>query len=142
MPGHAAELLDLKFAYSASDAAATIANLGDSARAGYRLFALTVDLIWPIAYTLQFAWIIALIKRNTQFEVAAWPFYPIILMFILDLLENWTVALQITIFPSQINALGWASSTFTTCKWLSFGGTFAVLFLILAAKIKAKRSIE
>ncbi|MEK7661378.1 MAG: hypothetical protein AAB680_05000 [Pseudomonadota bacterium] len=142
MPGHANNLLDLKFAYSADDAAATIASFGDAARAGYRRFALSVDLIWPIGYGLQFAWIIALLKRKARHAMAACPFYPIITMFVLDLLENSTVALLVTIFPTQPEILGWAVSAFTTTKWLAFGATFIVIFWLSLVVISQGRSMK
>jgi hypothetical protein len=135
MPGQAANLLDLKFAYSADEAAATIASFSDAVRAGYRNFALSVDLLWPIAYGLEFAWIIALLKKNTRFAAAAWPLYPIITMFALDLLENSTVVVLVTIFPTQPEILGWAASALTTTKWFAFGATFAVIFWLIVVKV-------
>lgn|GEM_PF-1529781 len=138
MPGHAAHLLDLKFAYSANEAINTIASLGETARIGYRLFAVTVDFVWPIGYTLLFAWIIALLKRKTKWETALWPFYPLIFMFGFDLLENWSVALMVTLFPYQPALLAWAASAFTTIKWISFCVTLAVVCMMLASWIIAK----
>ncbi|MBA4174387.1 MAG: hypothetical protein C0511_17475 [Hyphomicrobium sp.] len=73
MPDGSPGPLDLKFAYTASAAASQIHAFTDSGRAGYRMFLLTVDVIYPIAYTLTFIWAIALLKLRTRWENRSCP---------------------------------------------------------------------
>ena len=141
MPDGSPGPLDLKFAYSAQDAAEQIQAFTDSGRAGYRLFLLTIDVIYPIAYTLMFMWAIALLQLRTRREKSMLPVAPALAAFVFDIMENVTISLMLTLHPDQPDVLGWISSLFTTMKWLSIVLAIAALFMLIAARLRTAKNV-
>lgn len=140
MPDGSPGPLDLKFAYTASAAAAQIHAFTDSGRAGYRMFLLTIDVLYPIAYTLAFIWAIALLRLRTRWEKSMLPVVPAVAAFAFDIMENATISLMLTLHPDQHDALGWMASLFTTMKWLSAAVTIATITMLIVARLRATRA--
>ena len=141
MPDGSPGPLDLKFAYSAQDAAEQIQAFTDSGRAGYRLFLLTIDVIYPIAYTLMFMWAIALLQLRTRREKSMLPVAPALAAFVFDIMENVTISLMLTLHPDQPDALGWIASLFTTMKWLSIVLAIAAIFMLIVARLRTAKNV-
>ena len=139
MPDGSPGPLDLKFAYSASEAAAQIHAFTDAGRAGYRMFLLTIDVIYPIAYTVTFVWAIALLKLQTRWEKTTIFALPAVAAFGFDILENMTISLMLTVYPDQPAALSWMASIFTTLKWLCVAATIATILLLIVARLQASK---
>lgn len=139
MPDGSPDPLDLKFAYSASEAAAQIRAFTDAGRAGYRMFLLTVDVIYPIAYTVTFVWAIALLKLQSRWEKSTIAVRPAVAAFGFDMLENMTISWMLTVYPEQPATLGWMASIFTTLKWLSVVATIATILLLILARLQANK---
>ena len=140
MPDGSPGPLDLKFAYTASAAASQIQAFTDSGRAGYRMFLLTVDVIYPIAYTLTFIWAIALLRLRTRWEKSILPVAPAVAAFAFDIMENVTISMMLTLHPDQPDALGWMASVFTTMKWLSVAATITTIVMLIVARLRAART--
>lgn len=118
-----------------------IEKYGD--RVFYRNVELTVDIVYPIVYLFFFGLLISwLFQRGfasnssmRKFNIVpfgAWFF---------DLLENLTIVVLLTIFPSQPIALGWILFLFSTIKWLFVGDTILLILIgfAMAAKNRFKK---
>lgn len=106
-----AEALDLQFAYSAQKAYQLIENYGDAGRKSYIIGELTVDLIYPIIYSLLLSFIIYAILRNPK--LALFPF----LILITDYFENFGIVTMLYCYPQKLIYLAWITSFFSTLKW-------------------------
>ena len=134
--------LDLMFAYTPAAAFDRIAAYGPEGRAAYALMSLSVDVIYPIIYTLAFAILITFLSRYlfpAGRAVLRLNLLPVGIFFF-DMLENASIVTLLMVYPAQPTALGWAASTFTTVKWVFAG--FTILWsieLILIALFRAVR---
>jgi len=99
---------------------------------------LTVDIIYPIVYTLAFGLLISWLfqrgyKPDSKMQklnilpLGAWLF---------DLLENLGIVTLLSTFPAQITAVALLTTIFTMVKWIFAGASMLliVLGLIMAAK--------
>ncbi len=138
MPDGSPGPLDLKFAYTASEAAAQIARFDDAGRLGYRLFLLTVDIVYPVAYGLALVWAIALLKQRTRWEKSLLPVIPAVAAFACDILENLTVSTLLTIYPLQPDMIGWMASIFTTLKWTFVAVSIVEIFTLGFIRLRGR----
>ena len=113
-------------------------SYGEFGRAFYRSVELTVDIIYPIVYTLALGLFISwLFQRGFKVDskmqklnivpVGAWLF---------DLLENLGIVTLLSTFPAQITTVAWLTTIFTMVKW-TFAGLSMLLIvigLVMAAK--------
>ena len=132
--------IDLLFFYTPDKAYQMVAAYGEQGRAVYRTGELTVDIIYPIVYTLFFSLFITwLFQRGFTVEsrmqrlnvvpIGAWLF---------DLLENLGIVGMLSIYPATPALLAWLTAIFTLIKWL-FAGVSMILMVIgiIAAISKA-----
>lgn len=117
---------------------AMIERYGEYGRAFYRATELTVDILYPIVYTLALGLLISwLFQRGFAREsrmqtlnvmpIGAWFF---------DLLENLGIVTMLTMWPSQPAAIAWLTMIVSAIKW-AFAGmsvALAVMGLVMAAK--------
>jgi len=112
--------IDLQFFYTPEKVYGMIASYSPEVRAGYRIFELTGDILYPIVYTLFLSLAItwsfqrgfASDSKMHKYNVVpfgAWLF---------DLFENLGIVTMLSVFPSTPALLAWASTIFTTVKWL------------------------
>ncbi len=130
--------MDLQFFSTPEKLFAIAGSYGEYGRAFYRSVELTVDIIYPVVYTLAFGLLISwLFQRGFKTEskmqvlnivpIGAWLF---------DLLENLGIVTLLTTFPAQLTAIAWLTTFFTMVKWI-FAGTSMLLIvigLVMAAK--------
>ena len=123
--------IDLLFFYTPEKAYQMVAAYGEQGRAVYRTGELTVDIIYPIVYTLFFSLFITwLFKRGFSMEskmqglnvvpFGAWLF---------DLLENLGIVGMLSIYPSTPALLAWVTTVFTMIKW-GFAGVSMILMVV------------
>lgn len=130
--------LDLMFFSSPEKTFAMIERYGEFGRPFYRNVELTVDIIYPIIYTLAFGLLISwLFQRGFKsdskmqklnvFPVGAWFF---------DLLENLGIVTMLSMWPSQPSVLAWLTTVITMIKWVFAGGSMVLIVvgLVMAAK--------
>lgn len=131
--------VDLQFFYTPDKAYGMIEAYGEYTRTFYRNFELTVDIIYPIVYTLFFSLLITWLfkkgfaesspmQRLNTMPFGAWLF---------DLLENVGIVSMISVYPARPAALAWATTAFTMLKWL-FAGASMLLALIGLLKLLVK----
>jgi hypothetical protein len=123
--------IDLKFFYTPQTAYKMIASYSEQTRAIYRIGELTLDVVYPVVYTLFFSLLITwLFKRGFPSEskmqrlnvvpFGAWLF---------DLFENLGIVAMLSVYPSTPAGVAWLTTIFTMVKW-SFAGAGGVLILI------------
>jgi hypothetical protein len=132
--------IDLLFFYTPEKAYQMVAVYGEQGRAVYRTGELTVDIIYPIVYTLFFSLLITwLFQRGFAAEsgmqrLNVVPFGACLF----DLLENLGIVGMLSIYPSTPALLAWVSSVFTMVKWLFAGASMILIVIgIIAAILKA-----
>ena len=127
-PASAGGPLDARFFYTPQQAKAIIAAYNAEGRRIYMVSELTLDILFPIAYTLFLALSISWLFQRTfdrsgsmqrlnLVPVGAWFF---------DLLENIGVVIMLAMFPSFSLLVGSLTSSFTVIKW-----SFALLSILL-----------
>lgn len=142
MKGGAGEMgpLDLQLFFTPAKAYQMVASYGESGRAFYRITELTLDIIYPIVYTLFFSLLITWLfrkgfpadsrmQRLNVVPFGAWLF---------DLLENLGIVGMLSIFPSTPALLAWATAFFTLVKWLFAGASIALLIAGLVRLVRLK----
>ncbi len=123
--------LDLQFFSTPQKMYALNQSYGEFGRAFYRNVELTVDILYPIIYTLAFGLLISwLFQRGLKpgskwnllntVPVGAWLF---------DLLENLGIVTLLSQFPSQPIIVAWLTTLFTMIKWI-FAGVSILLIII------------
>lgn len=115
--------LDLSFAYSAQEAFDRIAAYGEAGRASYPYFSFTADVIYPMTYSVSFAALLSLLARRfaVRWHWLMWLNVLPVGVFVLDMLENISIAVLMLIYPAQPVALALAASVFSTGKWVFVG---------------------
>ncbi len=103
--------LDLKFAYSASEAYAALEDMGPAQRESYKIGIVSLDMPYIPVYCLLFS---GLLVRVWKRRAAAWLPLAIAVM---DLLENLSVLVLLALFPAKNETMGLAASFFSTSKW-------------------------
>lgn len=143
LPRQAAKLaptgpIDLLFFYTPDQAYRMVSAYGDALRAQYRTFELTVDIFYPIVYTLLLGFAISWLfnrtvdsdktmRRMNVLPFGGWLF---------DLLENLAIVTMLTIYPSQPTWLAWAATLFTMVKWLFAVASLALLLYGIARLVR------
>jgi len=126
--------LDLKFSYSSETAYEMIAAYGQEGRARYARSAMTVDVAYPIVYTLLFMVWLSLALNGTNLApgqrciVSLLP----LSVFFLDLVENAGIVALLKSYPDQHETLVTATSLATSAKWSS---AILVISLTLTATV-------
>ena len=131
--------LDLLFFYTPAEAFAMLEKYGAAGRALYMKIELTVDLLYPIIYTLFFGLLISwLFQRafSPDNKMQKWNAAPVGAWFF-DLLENIAIVSLLAIYPSQPAALAWLTMLLGLIKWAF---AFLSIGLVLVGLIGAVRN--
>lgn len=131
--------LDMLFFYTPAEAFAMLEKYGTAGRALYMKIELTVDLLYPIIYTLFFGLLISwLFQRafSPDSKVQKWNAAPVGTWFF-DLLENIGIVSLLAIYPSQPAALAWLTMLLGLIKWAF---AFLSIGLVLVGLIGAIRN--
>jgi len=123
--GSGAAPLDLMFSYSPTQAYDLIESYGPDVRHSYAISAMTLDVAYPLTYSLLFSvWLTLLLKSNGRMAcvIRMLPF--VILIF--DLLENSGVVVMLIRYPQRLDTLATATSLATSLKWV-----FAVTVIVV-----------
>ncbi|RJP49089.1 MAG: hypothetical protein C4583_13180 [Anaerolineaceae bacterium] len=131
--------LDLMFFSTPEKTFAMIERYGEYGRAFYRNVELTVDIIYPIIYTLAFGLLISwLFQRGfkSDSKMQKWNVTPVG-AWLFDLLENLGIVTMLTMWPSQPVAVAWLTMILTMVKWFF---AFASMGLIVVGLAMATRN--
>ena len=126
--------IDLKFTYTPTEVFQMVAAYGEQGRAYYRMIEMTVDILYPLAYTLFFGALLTAILRR------AFPGNSMVqrlalltpLCFLLDMAENIGIITMLSQFPAQPEAVAQITALFTTAKWVAFA---AIILTVLVGLV-------
>ena len=129
--------LDLRFHYTEGEAYSLLESMGPDGRRGYAISAMTVDVLYPVTYTLLFSVALALLlgdrqRRHQKPALAqlALGLPPLVMAF--DMLENAGIVIMIVRFPKHCAIIATGTSLTTTAKW-STAAVVILLVLVLSA---------
>lgn len=132
------EPIDLQFFSTPAKLFGMVESYGDYGRPFYRNVELTVDIIYPIIYTLAFGLLISwLFQRGFQpdSKMQKWNVMPVG-MWLFDLLENLGIVTMLSVWPSQPAAVAWLTTIFTMVKWMFAGASLLLIVVGLAMAVK------
>ena len=104
--------LDLQFSYSPEKAYALISAYNEKERALYILIELTLDIVYPIIYSLCLSFALFLLYNNTR--LAKLPLF----LIVLELFENAGIVILLANYPHQHPWVASVTSIFTSLKWI------------------------
>ena len=126
--------LDLMFFYTPGTAFDMIEKYGPAGRDLYAKILLTVDILYPVIYTLFLGLFLSWLfqrgfPRESQMQrMNAVP----VGGFLFDLLENLGIVSMLSIYPSIPAVLAWIIMIISTVKWLFAIASLGLIFVGLA----------
>ncbi|MCD1257588.1 hypothetical protein B5M42_001890 [Paenibacillus athensensis] len=117
--------LDLLFGYGPQKVNEIFTALGADGRQAYRTVELSLDLLFPLSYTLWFAsWMALAYGSSRSYRWLRWTaFAPIVF----DLAENAGIVGMLAAYPEPSALLVRYASVCTTLKWCGFAFVMLVL---------------
>ena len=116
--------IDLTFGIDPARTLAMVTDYGPAARAYYARIELTVDLIYPVVYSLLLAVLLTMVFRHK-------PNHLFILLplsaLLFDYLENAAIVTLLTTYPTQSMGVAVFCEGVKLAKWFSFGGSIALI---------------
>lgn len=132
--------IDLTVGFNPGRTLQMVADYGPQARAYYTHVELTVDIMYPVVYSLLFAVILALLFRNK----ANRPFASVTLLpfvsQLFDYLENATIVGLLTTYPQQSTTLAVLCELVKLIKWILLGVIIVYMVYGLFRLLSPKRS--
>jgi hypothetical protein len=131
--------LDLMFLYTPAEAFAMIEKYGPAGRALYIKIELSVDIIFPIVYTLFLGLLISWLFQRAfkpDSKMQKWNVAPVG-AWLFDLLENIGIVTMLSLYPSQPELLAWLTMLLGLVKWALL---FLSICLVLLGLAKAARN--
>lgn len=120
--GQEVEILDLQFGFAPGEVHGHLSSYGESGRSFFLLLELTLDVVYPIIYTLFLGIAMFMMYRIGSSGRPIRNLHRLPLLVILfDYLENLSIVALLSVYPSDFHWMAVLCSTFTLLKWLSFG---------------------
>ncbi|MFZ5367624.1 MAG: hypothetical protein ACOZCE_05285 [Spirochaetota bacterium] len=135
--GQLCKALDTLFMYTPEEARETLACLGPLL-GRYRLVELSLDLVYPVVYSLFLSMVLTALLRNTPLDQKLLWYLPILAWFS-DLLENLGIVTMISLYPEVPRPLAAAASLCTSMKWIFVGMSVASSIIFSVYKLVIKR---
>lgn len=110
------QIIDLSFALPATQLYEMVDAYGVRGRQLYAIIEVTVDLIYPIVYTLLMSLLLTVLHRKMNLRHYGILWFPIGIM-IIDYLENLGIVLMLLLFPAEWMPLAVSVSLLTAIKW-------------------------
>ena len=128
--------IDLQLFYTPEKVYAMVDSYGEEGRAVYRTHELTIDVIYPIVYTLLFAFLITWLFQRGFSPLSPMQRLNVVPVgaFVLDMLENVCIVTMLSVHPQQPAIVAWLGTIFTVVKWLF---ALATILLILTGLVMA-----
>lgn len=114
--------LDSRIYYSVKEAYEVISSYSQSGRSVYVVTALTLDIIFPIVYSLLFGTILTFFLHDLIIHKNIWYFFRLFpfLGGLSDISENISISFLIIQLPERITVIALFASLFTITKWIFF----------------------
>ncbi len=133
-------ILDLRPYYTVPEVYALLEAYSPSERASYRLFSLTADMLFPIAYGLLYLSLLTMLIdkafpdpggfRRLRCVALGSPLF--------DILENTGIIVVLSLFPTRTPFWAGFAAVCTVGKWV-FTGTFILCMIALTIRIIGRR---
>lgn len=104
--------LDMRFSYSPEKAYQILSEYSDDERSRYILVELTLDILYPIVYSLCISFVLFLLHKSTR--IAKVP----LLLIAIDFAENILIVTLLSYYPTKLPTIVSFASFFTSMKWL------------------------
>ncbi len=127
--------IDLQFAYTPELAYELIDSYSEETRTVYARGEMTLDVAYPIVYTLFMSVTLMLLYPN-KWKMAWLPYG----VFGVDMLENTGIIIMLKNYPEQLRSVAWITSGFSTLKWSLVIIVVLFIFYGLLSKLWAKVS--
>ena len=134
-------LLDMHFSYTPNDAYKLLEALGKAGRQAYLTMHLTLDLVFPVVYSLLFSFSIAwFLKRLLPPDhFLQWIVLIPFIAGLADLIENVNITIMGLTYPTRLDGLVRLSSLMTTLKFgLMPLGVLCILICAILLAIRRK----
>jgi hypothetical protein len=131
--------LDLMFFYTPTEAFAMIEKYSPAGRAFYTKLELTMDILYPVIYTLFLGLAISWLFQRAfkpESKMQKWNVTPVG-AWLFDLLENIGIICLLAVFPSQPVLVAWLTMLVGLIKW-----AFTILSIGLVLVGLAKAAIN
>ncbi len=133
--------LDLQFAYTPQMAYESLHSYSDAIRKSYIIGEMTVDIVYPLFYTLFLSFSIFLIykhKKDNNALAIQFALVPYIIL-VSDLLENTGIVTMLAKYPQELISIAWGTSYFSTLKWVTVA--FSLLLIVIGLLINLRRKL-
>ena len=133
---------DLSFYYSSTKLYQMAESFGEGGRDAYIRVRFTFDLIWPLVYGFFLVSTLSWLLKSSFPIESIWQranLLPVVGV-IFDYLENISTSLVMGRYPAQTPVVDWLAGIFTAFKWITIGGSFAILVVALFLAIWKKVS--
>jgi len=132
--------IDLLFFPSPAQSYSIVEALGEAGRASYRLTELSVDVIYPLSYTLFYSLLITALLQRTLDRESRWQLLNLLPFgaLVFDLLENIGIVSMLSIYPAQPAALGVYTLAVNGIKWVFAGASIVALLFSLGVFVWRK----
>jgi hypothetical protein len=131
--------IDLQLFYTPEKVYGMVDSYGPEGRAVYRTHELTIDVIYPVVYTLLFAFLITWLFQRGFAPGSKMQRLNVVPLgaFVFDMLENICIVTMLSVHPSQPALVAWLGAVFTVVKWLF---ALATILLILTGLVMALKN--
>ncbi len=123
--------LDTQFGYSVQTVYETARQLGEQGRMAYALTEVSVDLVYPVLYSLFLSLLMLAIFRRLLAPTSAWlrlALLPVVVP-LFDYAENFSIVFILLNYPTQFPSLAQAANVFTLAKWTVGVGCVVIILL-------------
>lgn len=133
--------LDVLPFYMPDRAYAMMETYGEAGRAAYRKAALTVDVLYPIVYTLCLSLLVVWLGQHCPLaqgrlhRASVIPFGALLF----DLAENASVAALLSAYPTRLTGLAWLAAACTLLKWSFVGVSLLVVLGVAGCALSSVR---
>jgi hypothetical protein len=120
--------IDLTFGFNPTRTLRMVADYGPAARAYYAQTECTVDVAYPLVYSLLFAVILTLLFRDRPYKPFRWVTLLPFTSLLFDYLENAAIVTMLTTYPNQSLLVAVLCEVAKLLKWFSFG--LVIIFVL------------
>jgi hypothetical protein len=135
--------IDLLFSYTPETIQSMLNSYGNEGISFYKNFTITIDLFYPIIYSLFLALLIAWLFKKSISTESKMHYLSIVPLFswIFDWLENINILIMLYIYPNIPHFVVNISSICTSIKWSfsALSGIILIISIILYTKSKIYR---
>lgn len=126
-------ILDTQFSYSPEKAYKILADYNKEELKEYCIGELSVDIIYPIVYTLFLCFFSFKLSKKAILSL-----FPLLILFS-DYIENFGIVTIINYYPQKLPDIVRITSLFSSLKWTLLAFTIFIFFALLIIKISAKK---